>query len=339
MSTSDPGSVCLALVPAVTEGGNVEVFGLEAARPLIGTEGFSDTVMALCVNAAQQASTQTEALRCQRLARGVGRMLTDPFAAHTVGNLAKAAGMSRSSFAQCFTNTFGRSPLDYLKAERLRLAAHLVRTTSLPLKLIAGRIGYGSVSYFSRAFRKQFNVAPSAVRGRAEANGTLPAGSAGDLTRQQRSADGHGHVMDRFRLICDATNDVMWDIDLATGQVWWSEGMLSVFGYGPEQVGSDTTWCHAHIHPQDRQRVTDGMRRACAGRDVLWRDQFRYRKADGQYAYVVDRGLIVRDAVGKAVRFVGAMHDISAYLAAGELPQNDDGANLTIGSDRKQARQ
>jgi PAS domain S-box-containing protein len=109
--------------------------------------------------------------------------------------------------------------------------------------------------------------------------------------------------------------DVLWDIDLVTGQVWWSEGMLTVFGYGRDEVGPDTAWCHDHIHPDDRARVVLGMQTACADGAELWRDHFRYRKADGSYAHVADRGIIVRDDAGVAVRFLGIMQDVSASVA------------------------
>jgi PAS domain S-box-containing protein len=87
--------------------------------------------------------------------------------------------------------------------------------------------------------------------------------------------------------------------------------MQSVFGYSAEIVGPDTTWCHEHIHPEDRRRVAQGMEIACQTGGTYWQDEFRYRRADGTYAHVEDRGMVMRDGDGKATRMVGAMHDIS----------------------------
>jgi AraC family transcriptional regulator, activator of mtrCDE len=136
----------------------------ETSGPLIGTVAFSEFVMSQCGTAAQNAESTSAAQRHHRLARAVAYMAREPFRSHTVADLAAVAGMSRSSFAQCFTTTFGSPPIDYLKGERLRLAANLLSTTSLPVKLIAGRIGYDSVSYFSRSFNAAFGMPPSAVR-------------------------------------------------------------------------------------------------------------------------------------------------------------------------------
>lgn len=91
-------------------------------------------------------------------------MLDRPFAPHTVETLAAAAGMSRSSFAKQFRDGAGRAPIEFLKFERLRYAAHLLRTTALPVKVIVGMIGYVSSSYFSRAFQSAFDLSPSMVR-------------------------------------------------------------------------------------------------------------------------------------------------------------------------------
>jgi PAS domain S-box-containing protein len=290
----------------------------EMSRPLIGSDAFSGFVMTQCTNAARAANTGAGARRYERLARALSRMVIAPFAKHTVESLAAAAGMSRSSFAQCFMSALQRSPLDFLKFERLRFSAHLLCTTSLPVKLIASQVGYDSVSYFSRAFREEFGLAPGAVRNRFDRGGGSPTERAEDTAvvlplkvEQQRKSEWAG---DHLRLMCDATNDVMLDIDLTTGQVWWSEGMLPVFGYGRDQIGPDTTWCHEHIHPDDRQRVIEGMQRACANGDVLWRDRLRYRRADGSYAQVDKRGVIVRDDNGAPIRFLGTMQDISGYL-------------------------
>jgi two-component sensor histidine kinase len=49
--------------------------------------------------------------------------------------------------------------------------------------------------------------------------------------------------------------------------------------------------------------------------DVIWQGEFRYRRADGSYADVLDRGSILRDPAGKPLRFVGIMQDVSEQKA------------------------
>jgi len=72
--------------------------------------------------------------------------------------------MSRSAFVAHFTAVFERTPMDVLKEIRLRRAARLLRTTDLPVKAVAGQVGYASRSYFSRAFKAHFGADPAAYR-------------------------------------------------------------------------------------------------------------------------------------------------------------------------------
>jgi transcriptional regulator GlxA family with amidase domain len=87
-----------------------------------------------------------------------------PAGPHTVASLAEVAGMSRSAFAKHFTKVYGRSPIDFVQAVRLRHAAHLLRTTGLPVKVISSVVGYASRSHFSRAFRTFYEADPSTFR-------------------------------------------------------------------------------------------------------------------------------------------------------------------------------
>jgi transcriptional regulator GlxA family with amidase domain len=116
------------------------------------------------------------ALRDERLARAVIAVLERPAAPHTVESLAAVAGMSRSSFARVFSRGFGEGPIRFVSRVRLRLAAHLLGTTDLPVKLVAASVGYASRSYFSRAFRAAYGVDPTGFRTTTALMGQPPQG-------------------------------------------------------------------------------------------------------------------------------------------------------------------
>lgn len=139
-----------------------------------------------------------------------------------------------------------------------------------------------------------------------------------DITRQQLGQMAENLHHQRLRTAIAASGDVLWDIDLVDDRVWWSEGMQTIFGYGRDEIGDRTQWCHEHIHPDDRARVVKGMTDAVANGDVYWEDEFRYRAADGRYLVVLDRGSIFRDPSGRALNFIGVMQDITARAAASE---------------------
>ncbi len=72
--------------------------------------------------------------------------------------------MSRSTFAERFSQVFDQSPIEFVQRVRLRLGAHLLTTTDLPVKIIANSVGYESRSYFSRAFRAAYGSDPKTYR-------------------------------------------------------------------------------------------------------------------------------------------------------------------------------
>jgi AraC family transcriptional regulator, activator of mtrCDE len=91
-------------------------------------------------------------------------ILEEPAAAHTVESLAACAGMSRASFSDRFTQAFRQSPMDFVQKVRLRIAARLLTTTDLPVKVVCASIGYASRSAFTRAFRSAYGVDPKTFR-------------------------------------------------------------------------------------------------------------------------------------------------------------------------------
>jgi two-component system, sensor histidine kinase and response regulator len=122
----------------------------------------------------------------------------------------------------------------------------------------------------------------------------------------------------RFQYVAQATNDTIWDWNLLADTVWWSEGLRTTLGYPPDEMAPDTTERWERLHPEDRDRVKNGVVAAIKGSGDHWSDEYRYRRADGAYAYVLDRGYIMRDPAGRPIRMIGAMMDISAQKQAEE---------------------
>lgn len=119
---------------------------------------------------------------------------------------------------------------------------------------------------------------------------------------------------ERFQLAVRATNDAIWDWDLTTNSLWVSEIFRSQFGY-PEHGGTNVdVWMRA-IHPEDKNQVSITLHEAFKG-SAFWSHEYRLRAFDGTWREVFNRGFIVRDEKGKAVRVIGAMRDITERNAA-----------------------
>jgi PAS domain S-box-containing protein len=114
---------------------------------------------------------------------------------------------------------------------------------------------------------------------------------------------------ERFQLLARATNDAVWDWDFTTNKIWWSEGLRTLFGILPEQVADIDLWS-SRIHPDDRARIDQSLYSAIQSGQPFWSDEYRFERADGEFADILDRGYVLYSE-GNAVRAIGAMLDVT----------------------------
>src|SRR5690349_20335204 len=127
---------------------------------------------------------------------------------------------------------------------------------------------------------------------------------------------------ERFDMAVRATNDVIWDWDLVTDEIWWNENYTKVFGLPRDTSDRSIHSWYEGIHPDDQGRVIAGVHRVIGSGGENWSDEYRYRSRDGVYIHVLDRGQVIRDGSGQAVRMIGAMADISSRKQAEERIHN-----------------
>jgi len=132
-----------------------------------------------------------------------------------------------------------------------------------------------------------------------------------DVTQQKIAEDAVRESAERFRLLARATNDAIWDWNMVTSELWWNEGFETLFGYSRCEVDSSLSSLTDYIHPDDRELVVSGMREAIDGGNDHWSAEYRYRCKKGHYAFVRNRGHIIRDAMEKPVRMIGGMTDLT----------------------------
>jgi AraC-like DNA-binding protein len=99
-----------------------------------------------------------------RLAPALRLMHADPGRSWQLEELAKAAAMSRTTFAHHFKTAAGVPPLTYLTEWRMRLAERALREENTPVSVLAGQLGYTSESAFSNAFKRVTGNAPKRYR-------------------------------------------------------------------------------------------------------------------------------------------------------------------------------
>lgn len=117
---------------------------------------------------------------------------------------------------------------------------------------------------------------------------------------------------DAIAFAARATNDAVRDWNVSTGALSWPQGFENLLGYGAEVEAGTINFWQAQIHEQDRASTTASIRDALAGDLEHWSGEYRFQRADGSYADLLERALIVRGKDGAAKRFVGSLMDITA---------------------------
>ncbi|WPB78018.1 PAS domain-containing protein [Archangium violaceum] len=143
-----------------------------------------------------------------------------------------------------------------------------------------------------------------------------------DCTERECSQAALREAEERYRLVSWATNDVLWDWNPSGEHVHWGEACRTVFGYAPEEMGG-IAWWEQQLHPDDRELVLRSLEHVLGSGGESWLAEYRFRRKDGTYVHVLDRGLVARDAQGRTARMIGSMMDITERKRAVERMQEE----------------
>jgi len=114
---------------------------------------------------------------------------------------------------------------------------------------------------------------------------------------------------ERYNYVTKATFDAIWDWDIINETIYWGEGFQTIFGY--KYLKNNFNAWTVNIHPDDIERVTNSLNASIAGVEKNWTEEYRFKRGNGTYAFVKDKGVIIREMEGKAIRMIGAIQDVS----------------------------
>ena len=116
---------------------------------------------------------------------------------------------------------------------------------------------------------------------------------------------------ERFQYATNAALSVIWDWDVESDKMFWSNSMMDYFGYNPDDISENSNIWEKYIHPDDFEEVILSIRQSLNSEEEFWEKNYRFLKSSGEYAFVIDRGFIVRDKQGNPKRMVGSLTDIT----------------------------
>ncbi len=155
----------------------------------------------------------------------------------------------------------------------------------------------------------------------SELNG-LTASLRAEIAERRKAEQQLRESEQRHRLVAMAAKGAIWNWDLVSNQVQWSDGDEIPFGYTTEQIG-ETSW-QERLHPDDRERIVASIQAVIDSTEDHWSNEYRYRRAEGSYADVLDRGYVVRDSDGKALHMIGSMLDLTEHRQAERALQESE---------------
>ncbi len=116
---------------------------------------------------------------------------------------------------------------------------------------------------------------------------------------------------ERYALAMQGANDGLWDWNLVTNEVYWSERWKAMLGYEPSEIGTTPAEWLGRVHADDLPRVNGALAAHLAGAGGQYECEHRMLHRDGTFRWVLCRGAAIRNAAGAATRLAGSLTDIT----------------------------
>jgi diguanylate cyclase (GGDEF)-like protein/PAS domain S-box-containing protein len=116
---------------------------------------------------------------------------------------------------------------------------------------------------------------------------------------------------ERYALAARGANDGLWDWDLTTNKAYFSTRWKSMLGWEEHEISDSPDEWFRRIHPDDIDRVRADIAAHLEEQSAHYEDEYRILHRDGNYLWMLGRGIAVRDSDSKAYRMAGSQTDIT----------------------------
>lgn len=194
---------------------------------------------------------------------------------------------------------FERWPINEVLATGQRIDKHIS-----PLRRVDGEILWVEIS--CHLLRVDANAPPFA------AMATLR-----DITQERHAQQELQLSEERWKFALEGAGDGVWDWDLQTGRVYYSQRWKTMLGYDDHEIANTADEFLSRVHPSDRDLVTSSLHRYFKSGDGIHQTEFRLQHKHGHYLSILSRGKVVsRHRDGHALRVVGTHSDITPVKQA-----------------------
>ncbi len=133
-----------------------------------------------------------------------------------------------------------------------------------------------------------------------------------DITERKQSEAAWRDNEARWKLALESTGDGVWDWYVQTGEEFFSQRLIEMYGFGEHDIRNRADEFDARIHPDDLAQVQQDRQAHLDGLTPTYFNEHRVRCRDGSWKWVLTRGMVIsRDAEGRPLRMTGTHTDIT----------------------------
>ena len=124
----------------------------------------------------------------------------------------------------------------------------------------------------------------------------------GELSSRVRTEEGLREKEEQLRLVLDATDDAVWDLDARTGKAYFGSRYYTMLGFQPDEFEPRYDSWVSLVHPEDIQAAERAVKKNLDGESDAFKIEFRMRTKSGDWKWILGRGKVVeRDDRGGAL--------------------------------------
>lgn len=138
-----------------------------------------------------------------------------------------------------------------------------------------------------------------------------------DKTKEIEYQNSIKHQSRKFEMIAKSSNDVLYEWNCKTNEIWWSEGWLTKFMFNEGQVKPSYEWWKSRLHPDYQEKIVETLEKSISNGDDSWHEYYKFKNGKGTYSIVIDKGYFIKDD-GEATYMVGTISDITEEINARE---------------------
>lgn len=137
-----------------------------------------------------------------------------------------------------------------------------------------------------------------------------------DVTAKKETENILKDTEERWRFALEGGNQGVWDWNVQTGEIFFSDSYKRLYGYAPGDLKGRIEEWEKMIHPDDKKRMNDAIEEHIAADDPYYESTYRVKTKEGNYKWVLGRGMLLRNEEGIPLRMIGTHTDITKQVIA-----------------------